>query len=386
MAAHNPTEKLPELTDAERRRYSRHLLLPEIGVEGQRRLKASSALVVGAGGLGSPALLYLAAAGVGRIGIVDFDEVDESNLQRQVLHATPDLGTAKTESARRRLIGLNPEIRLELHAERLDASNVMRIGGGYDVVLDGSDNFATRYLLNDACVLLGIPDVHGSVFRFEGLLSVFATRGGPCYRCLHPEPPPPGLVPDCATGGVLGVLPGVIGTLQATEALKILLGLGPTLAGRLLMYQALPMRFRELRLARDPACAACGDHPTIREPKDLAASCTSPIPKTPMREIHPTDLKRELDSPKPPFLLDVREPREHDLCRIPGGTLIPLGQLPGRIGELDPNDDIVVYCRSGGRSGNATLFLMQNGFRRVRNLAGGILAWSDHVDPSVPKY
>lgn len=384
---HADPERDAALSSDERRRYSRHILLPEIGEAGQRRLKASSALLVGAGGLGSPAALYLAAAGVGRIGIADFDRVDETNLQRQILHGTSDIGRPKVDSARDRLLDVNPSVAVERHAGKIDASNVMTILRGYDVVLDGSDNFSTRYLLNDACVLLGIPNVHGSVFRFEGQLSVFGVAGGPCYRCLHPQPPPPGLIPDCATGGVLGVLPGVIGTLQATEAIKLLAGIGEPLVGRLLVYQALPLRFRELRLTRDPACPACGDHPTIRAPADIAVACaTQSPPETAMRTVQPRDLKRELDSASPPFLLDVREPREFDLCRIPGGVLIPLAQVPLRLGELDRDADIVVYCRSGGRSGQATLFLQQQGFSRVRNLTGGILAWSDQVDPSVPKY
>jgi adenylyltransferase/sulfurtransferase len=387
----------PELTNAEVERYSRHLILPEVGPEGQRKLKAARVLCVGAGGLGSPAALYLAAAGVGTLGIIDFDAVDASNLQRQILHGTPDVGRSKLQSARDRLSALNPEVRVETHEVALSSSNAFALFKEYDVILDGTDNFATRYLVNDACVLLRKPNAYGSIFRFEGQASVFATVGGPCYRCLYPEPPPPGLVPSCAEGGVLGVLPGVIGTIQATETIKLILGAGGTLVGRLLLYDAWNMRFRELKLRRDPSCPVCGDHPTVRELIDYEQFCgiARPAPQAaaanalaPEFETTVEEFKARLDSGRPIYVLDVREPQEFQICRIPGSTLIPLGQLAARIGELpEPGNghEIVVHCKSGVRSAKAVRLLQEHGIV-ARNLKGGILAWIDRVDPSLPKY
>jgi len=386
----------PELTNAEVQRYSRHLILPEVGPDGQRRLKAGRVLCVGAGGLGSPAALYLAAAGVGTIGIIDFDAVDASNLQRQILHSTNDVGRSKLQSAREKLTALNPEVLIQTHEAALSSSNALALFREYDVILDGTDNFATRYLVNDACVLLGKPNAYGSIFRFEGQASVFATKGGPCYRCLYPEPPPPGLVPSCAEGGVLGVLPGVIGTIQATETIKLLLGGGRTLAGRLLLYDAWNMRFRELKLRRDPECPVCGDHPTVRELIDYEQFCgvasptaAAPAPAGLPAELETTveDLKALRESGRPFYLLDVREPQEFQICRIPDSTLIPLGQLPARLGEVpaEGGAEIVVHCKSGVRSAKAVRLLREHGIP-ARNLKGGILAWIDRVDPSLPKY
>jgi sulfur-carrier protein adenylyltransferase/sulfurtransferase len=383
---------LPELTSEEIGRYSRHLIMPEVGVDGQRRIKAARVLCVGVGGLGSPAALYLAAAGVGTLGLVDFDTVDASNLQRQILHGTADVGRPKLESARARLSDLNPGVRIETHETTLSSANALEIFREYDVVLDGTDNFATRYLVNDACVLTGRPNAYGSIFRFEGQASVFATKGGPCYRCLYPEPPPPGLVPSCAEGGVLGVLPGVIGTIQATETIKLILGAGEPLVGRLLLYDAWRMRFRELKLRRDPACPVCGDQPTVRQLIDYeqfcglrqpaAAAALSALP--PHLETTVDDLKERLQDPHV-YVLDVREPQEFKICRIPGSTLIPLGELPSRLGELPTDRDIVVHCKSGARSAKAVRLLQERGIT-ARNLKGGILAWIDKVDPSLPKY
>ena len=387
----------PELSNAEVERYSRHLILPEVGIDGQRRLKAGRVLCVGAGGLGSPAALYLAAAGVGTIGIIDFDAVDASNLQRQILHGTPDVGRSKLQSARDRLSALNPEVRIETHEAALTSKNALALFRDYDVILDGTDNFATRYLVNDACVLLGKPNVYGSIFRFEGQASVFATKNGPCYRCLYPEPPPPGLVPSCAEGGVLGVLPGVIGTIQATESIKLLLGGGSTLIGRLLLYDAWNMRFRELKLRRDPACPVCGDHPTVRELIDYDQFCgiTQPAAVAAASGALPADLEVSVEqlkdiqtSGRPLYLLDVREPHEFQICRIPGSTLIPLGQLPARVTELPTGagaPEIIVHCRSGVRSAKAVRQLQERGIAS-RNLKGGILAWIDRIDPTLPKY
>ncbi|MBI2221438.1 MAG: molybdopterin-synthase adenylyltransferase MoeB [Acidobacteria bacterium] len=386
-----------DLTPDEVQRYSRHLILPEVGVEGQRRLKAARVLCVGAGGLGSPAALYLAAAGVGTLGIVDFDAVDASNLQRQILHGTNDVGRSKLESARDRLGALNPGVRIETHEHALSSANALRILRDYDVVLDGTDNFATRYLVNDACVILGKPNAYGSIFRFEGQASVFGVPGGPCYRCLYPEPPPPGLVPSCAEGGVLGVLPGVIGTIQATETIKLILGSGTTLAGRLLLYDAWTMRFRELKLRRDPACPVCGDQPTIRELIDYEQFCGAaasavaapPAALPPSLESDVRELKAAIDAGRAPYILDVREPQEFQICRIPGSTLIPLGQLGGRVPELlsaSAGRPIVVHCKSGVRSAKAVHLLRERGVEQVRNLKGGILAWIDQIDPSQPKY
>jgi adenylyltransferase/sulfurtransferase len=368
-------------------RYSRHLILPEVGVEGQQRLKASSVLLVGAGGLGSPTALYLAAAGIGHLGIVDFDVVDESNLQRQVLHGTKDVGRPKLDSARARIADINPHVDVTSYEARLTAANAFDILRGYDVVIDGTDNFATRYLTNDACVLLGIPNVYGSIFRFEGQVSVFATADGPCYRCLFREPPPPGLVPSCAEGGVLGVLPGTIGTLQATEALKLLLGIGEPLIGRLLLYDALQARFRTVNLRRDPACPACGTR-EIRALIDYDAFCgVEPrMDETEIPEITPAQLAERLQGNDGLDLIDVREPFEWEIARIPGARLVPLATLAGAYASLDPERDLVVHCKSGKRSANAVRQLRAAGFRRVWNLAGGIQRWSAEVDPSVPRY
>jgi sulfur-carrier protein adenylyltransferase/sulfurtransferase len=385
---------LPELTGEEVQRYSRHLILPEVGVDGQRKLKAARVLCVGAGGLGSPAALYLAAAGIGTLGIIDFDAVDMSNLQRQILHGTPDVGRSKLQSARDRLTALNPNVRVESHETALTSKNALHIFRDYDIILDGTDNFATRYLVNDACVLLGKPNAYGSIFRFEGQASVFATKGGPCYRCLYPEPPPPGLVPSCAEGGVLGVLPGVIGTIQATETIKLILGSGGTLIGRLLLYDAWGMRFRELKLRRDVDCPVCGDKPTVRELIDYDQFCgvapaAQPAATPPDFETTVLDLKRAIDSGGNPYILDVREPQEYQICRIPGSVLIPLGQVGARVQEIAAAAEgrpIVVQCKMGARSAKATQLLRERGLDRAQNLKGGILAWIDQVDPKQPKY
>jgi molybdopterin/thiamine biosynthesis adenylyltransferase/rhodanese-related sulfurtransferase/molybdopterin converting factor small subunit len=385
---------LPELTGEEVQRYSRHLILPEVGVDGQRKLKAARVLCVGAGGLGSPAALYLAAAGIGTLGIIDFDAVDMSNLQRQILHGTPDVGRSKLQSARDRLTALNPNVRVESHETALTSKNALDIFRDYDIILDGTDNFATRYLVNDACVLLGKPNAYGSIFRFEGQASVFATKGGPCYRCLYPEPPPPGLVPSCAEGGVLGVLPGVIGTIQATETIKLILGSGGTLIGRLLLYDAWGMRFRELKLRRDVDCPVCGDKPTVRELIDYDQFCgvapaAQPAATPPDFETTVLDLKRAIDSGGNPYILDVREPQEYQICRIPGSVLIPLGQVGARVQEIAAAAEgrpIVVQCKMGARSAKATQLLREQGLDRAQNLKGGILAWIDQVDPKQPKY
>ena len=381
-----------DLSPDEMRRYSRHLIMPEVGVDGQRRLKAASVLCIGAGGLGSPAALYLAAAGVGRLGIVDFDVVDFSNLHRQVLHGTPDVGRPKLQSARDRLTAINPEIEIQTYETSLTSKNALDLFRDYDVILDGTDNFPTRYLVNDACVLLGKPNAYGSIFRFEGQASVFGAPGGPCYRCLYPEPPPPGLVPSCAEGGVLGVLPGVIGTIQATEAIKLILGVGRPLVGRLLLYDAFNMSFRELKLRRDPDCPVCGDRPTVRALIDYDQFCgitpaSQAAPSVPETTVE--DLKARLDRGDRVFVLDVREPSEYQISRIQGSTLIPLGELPKRLAEIPSGPDapdVVVHCKMGGRSAKAVKQLVDAGFSRVQNLKGGILAWSDRIDPSQPKY
>ena len=385
------TDALPTLSNDEVRRYSRHLIMPEVGLEGQRRLKAARVLCIGAGGLGSPVSLYLAAAGVGRLGIVDFDTVDFSNLQRQVLHGTPDVGRSKLESARDRLSALNPEITIETYETALTSANALELFEGYDVIVDGTDNFPTRYLVNDACVLLGKPNAYGSIFRFEGHASVFATADGPCYRCLYPEPPPPGLVPSCAEGGVLGVLPGIVGTIQATETIKLILGVGEPLVGRFLIFDALRMKFRELKLRRDPDCPVCGDRPTVRELIDYEQFCGvdpgGQAPRGPdVPEVSVLHLRDRLEQQDGVLVLDVREPQEYELCRIPGSMLIPLGDLPKRVVELDSSRDIIVNCKSGVRSAKAVAFLQDAGFTRAWNLTGGILAWIDEVDPSQPKY
>jgi adenylyltransferase/sulfurtransferase len=390
------TDDPPALTHEEVQRYSRHLIMPEVGVAGQQRLKAARVLCVGAGGLGAPASLYLAAAGVGTLGLVDFDTVDFSNLQRQVLFSTADVGRPKLQAAAERLRGLNPEVNVVAHETRLTSANALEIFADYDVIVDGADNFPTRYLVNDACVLLGKPNAYGSIFRFDGQASVFATAGGPCYRCLYPEPPPPGLVPSCAEGGVLGVLPGIVGTIQATEAIKLVTGIGDSLAGRLLLFDALTMEFREMKLRRDPQCPICGDRPTITALIDYEEFCGIAPARAAAATALPADweigvesLKARLDAKDPLWLLDVREPNEAAICRIPGATLIPLGELPKRLDEIPRGEsapDIVVHCKMGGRSAKAVRLLREQGFTRVTNLAGGILAWIDRVDPSQPKY
>lgn len=391
--ATSPVDALPELSNDEIIRYSRHLIMPEVGMDGQRRLKAGSVLCIGAGGLGSPAAMYLAAAGVGRIGIVDFDVVDFSNLQRQIIHGTPDVGRSKLASAKDRLTAINPLIEIETFETALSSENALDLFAPYDIILDGTDNFPTRYLTNDACVLLGKPNAYGSIFRFEGQASVFATKDGPCYRCLYPEPPPPGLVPSCAEGGVLGVLPGVIGVIQATEAIKLITGIGEPLIGRFLIYDALRMRFRELKLRKDPDCPVCGTHPTVTKLIDYEQFCglrpaveMDSVSQDTSGEITSVELKRRLDSGEKVRIIDVREPNEFQINRIPGSELIPLGDIPRRYAELDPEQEIVVQCKSGGRSGKAADFLRSVGFKRVLNLKGGILDWIDKVDPSQPKY
>ncbi|CAN5779154.1 molybdopterin-synthase adenylyltransferase MoeB [soil metagenome] len=386
-----PAEReAPELTREEVQRYSRHLIMPEVGVEGQRRLKAARVLCIGAGGLGSPATMYLAAAGVGTLGIVDFDVVDASNLHRQIIYGTDDVGRRKLDAAAARLTLLNPEVDVVVHDTMLTSKNALEIFRDYDVVLDGTDNFQTRYLVNDSCVLLGKPNVYGSIFRCDGQASVFAYPGGPCYRCLYPEPPPPGLVPSCAEGGVLGVLPGVIGVIQATETIKLILKTGKPLVGRLMLYDALNMQFRELKLRRDVDCPICGEHPSIKALIDYDAFCGITPPKagatTAVPEIPVEELKKRLDRGDDVFVLDVREPNEFQICRIEGSTLIPLGQLPARTQELDANREIVVHFKMGGRSAKAVALLQERGFKNVHNLAGGILAWIDRVDPSQSKY
>jgi sulfur-carrier protein adenylyltransferase/sulfurtransferase len=384
------------LSRDELRRYSRHLTLPEFGVEGQEKLKAASVLIIGAGGLGAPLGLYLAAAGVGTLGIVDFDVVEESNLQRQVIHATAGVGGPKAASAARRIAELNPFVRTVLHEERLTSANAIDVVRAYDVVVDGTDNFPTRYLTNDACVLLGKPLVYGSVYRFEGQASLFDAKIGPCYRCLFPEPPPPGSVPSCEEGGVLGVLPGLIGMIQATETIKRIAGIGESLAGRLLVFDALEMRFRELRLRKDPACPVCGPHPTVTGLIDYEAFCG--VAKSGAErangatvdehgvDITPKELKAKLDRKDRFELVDVREEYEIDIAALPYTKWIPLRELGDRVRELDPTAETVVYCRSGSRSANAVEFLRRNGFTNARNLEGGILRWSDDVDPKVEKY
>jgi adenylyltransferase/sulfurtransferase len=384
--------ELPELTRDDLSRYSRHLILPEVGVEGQRKLKAARVLCVGTGGLGSPLALYLAAAGVGTLGLVDFDVVDASNLQRQIIHSTADIGRKKLDSAEEKLKALNPALNVVKHDTLLSSANALDILKDYDVVADGTDNFPTRYLVNDACVLLGKPNAYGSIFRFEGQASVFATKDGPCYRCLYPEPPPPGLVPSCAEGGVLGILPGLIGVIQASEAIKLILGIGEPLIGRLLLVDALKMRFRELKLRKNPECPVCGTHPTVTHLIDYQQFCgleaASEAPKSVKNgipQLSVKDLKRRIDAGENLFILDVREPFEYQIANI-GGKLIPQNEVPQRIGEIDRNQEIIVQCKSGGRSQRIAEFLKQSGYPNVTNLAGGILAWSDEVDPRVPKY
>jgi molybdopterin/thiamine biosynthesis adenylyltransferase/rhodanese-related sulfurtransferase len=377
---------IPQLTAEEQLRYGRHLNLPDVGTAGQLRLKQSSVLLVGLGGLGSPCALYLAAAGVVRLGLMDGDTVDRSNLQRQVLYGESDVGRLKVEAARDRLRALNPGLQTDLFPEHLTAAHALERLAPYDVIVDGTDNFAARYLINDACVLLGKPDVHGSVFRMEGQASVFWAARGPCYRCLYPEPPPAGAVPDCAEGGVLGVLPGLIGLLQATETLKLILGIGQPLLGRLLLYHASGMKLRELKLEKDPHCPVCGASPTITTLREEAPVCSTHQGAPTMPDVTVHELKKELDAGRDLFLLDVREPREFALGALPGGVLIPMGEIPARLQEIPAHRDIVCYCRSGGRSARVVNFLAQNGFTRIRNLTGGTLAWSDQIDPTLPKY
>lgn len=376
------------LSNEEIRRYSRHLILPEFGMEGQRRLKQGSVLLVGTGGLGSPLALYLAAAGVGHIGLVDFDVVDESNLQRQIAHGTSTVGVKKTESAKRRIADLNPNVEVSTYETQITSENALELMGPYDVIIDGTDNFPTRYLTNDASVMLGKPNVYGSIFRFEGQATVFYPKaGGPCYRCLYPEPPPPGLVPSCAEGGVLGVLPGVIGTIQATEAIKLLTGIGETLTGRLMLYDAFNMKFRELKLRRNPACPVCGENPTVTELIDYEVFCgITPDAAPQVDEMTPLDVAAWLEKPNKPLLLDVREANEWEIGHLPGATRISVNELPERLNELDSAVEMVVYCRSGVRSAKAIGILKQAGFRKLTNMAGGILRWSEEVDPSIPQY
>ncbi len=387
----NPTT-LPTLNPDELARYSRHLILPEVGMEGQQRLKAAHVLCVGTGGLGSPLAFYLAAAGIGTLGLVDFDVVDASNLQRQIIHSTKDIGRKKLDSAAEKLTALNPALNVVKHETMLTSANALDILKDYDIVADGTDNFPTRYLVNDACVLLGKPNVYGSIFRFEGQASVFATKDGPCYRCLYPEPPPPGLVPSCAEGGVLGILPGLVGVMQATEVIKLILGKGETLVGRLLLIDALNMRFRELKLRKNPDCPVCGAHPTVTQLIDYQQFCGI-MPETPQEknlkngipQITVKELKARLDAGEDVQLIDVREPYEFQIAQI-GGKLIPQNDVPNRLNEIDRDREVVVHCKSGGRSQRIAEFLKQAGYPNVSNVAGGITAWSDEIDPKVPKY
>ncbi len=371
-------------------RYSRHLIMPEVGMEGQTKLKAAKVLCIGAGGLGSPLGLYLAAAGVGTLGIVDFDVVDFTNLQRQIIHSTADVGRPKLQSAAEKIKAINPFVEVKPYETRLTSANALDLFRDFDMVVDGTDNFPTRYLVNDACVLTGKPNVYGSIFRFEGQVSVFATKEGPCYRCLYPEPPPPGLVPSCAEGGVLGILPGLVGLMQATEAIKLILGVGEPLIGRLVLVDALGMKFRELKLRKNPDCPVCGKHRTITELIDYNQFCgirgeEKPVSGSNMPEISVEELKRRQDAGEDIFILDVREPHEYQICNL-GGHLIPLNDLPKRVNELDSSREIVAHCKMGGRSAKAVDFLRQAGFTKVKNLTGGINAWADKVDPKMPKY
>ena len=385
-------EQLPELTTDELSRYSRHLILPEVGLEGQRRLKAAKVLCVGTGGLGSPLAFYLAAAGIGTLGLVDFDVVDASNLQRQIIHSTKDIGRKKLDSAAEKLTALNPALNVVKHETMLTSANALEILKDYDIVADGTDNFPTRYLVNDACVLLGKPNAYGSIFRFEGQCCVFAAENGPCYRCLYPEPPPPGLVPSCAEGGVLGILPGLVGVMQATEVIKLILGKGEPLIGRLVLVDALNMRFRELKLRKNPECPVCGANPTVTQLIDYQQFCGI-VPETQQEstmkngipQITVKELKRRIDAGEDVQLIDVREPYEYQIAQI-GGKLIPQNDVPQRLAEIDRDREVVVHCRSGGRSQRIAEFLKQSGYPRVANVAGGILAWSDEIDPTVQKY
>jgi molybdopterin/thiamine biosynthesis adenylyltransferase/rhodanese-related sulfurtransferase len=381
-----------QLTNDEIKRYSRHLILPEVGMAGQKKICSTSVLCIGAGGLGSPIAMYLAAAGIGKLGIVDFDAVDFSNLQRQIIHSTEDVGRLKSESARETIKGINPNVDVVLHNIRLTSENALEIIGQYDIVVDGTDNFPTRYLTNDACVLLKKPNAYGSIFRFEGQASVFAPHlGGPCYRCLYPEPPPPGMVPSCAEGGVLGVLPGIIGCIQAAEILKLALGKGSSLIGRLLLFNALDMKFRELKLRRDPECPLCGENPTLTRLIDYEQFCGVNAEPTSSAinpdEVTVQEMKRALDDPKLGIkVIDVRDPDEYEIAHVNGVPQIPLGALPQRFTELDPNQQIYLHCKSGVRSMKAVKFLKEQGFKYVKSVKGGITAWSDEIDPGVPKY
>jgi len=386
------TDSTNDLSPKEVARYSRHLLLPEVGVEGQQRLKAAKILLIGAGGLGSPLGLYLAAAGVGHIGLVDFDTVEFSNLQRQVLHTTPDVGRSKLDSAAECLHAINTEIAIETYDAKLSSANAMDLIRPYDIVIDGTDNFPTRYLVNDACVLLGKPNIYGSIFRFDGQASVLAPPAGPCYRCLYPEPPPPEMAPSCAEGGVLGVLPGVIGCIQATEALKLILGKGEPLIGRLLLYDALKMKFRELPIARDPQCPLCGEHPTITQLIDYEQFCgvrgqEGPASQTGSgTDITVEEVKARRDRGEDFDIIDVRSPQEWGISHIEGAKLIPLGELPERLAELDPAREYAVHCKSGVRSAKAVTILREAGFSKVRNVTGGIIEWARKIDTTMATY
>jgi adenylyltransferase/sulfurtransferase len=385
------TEAKPEavLTNDEILRYSRHLIMPEVGMEGQQKLKAAKVLCIGAGGLGSPLALYLTAAGVGTLGIVDFDVVDYTNLQRQIIHTTADVGRKKLDSAADKLKAINPFVNLRTFDTKLTSANALDLFREFDIVADGTDNFPTRYLVNDACVLTGKPNVYGSIFRFEGQASVFATEDGPCYRCLYPEPPPPGLVPSCAEGGVLGILPGLVGVIQATETIKLILGQGDSLAGRLLLVDALGMKFRELKLRKNPDCPVCGKNPTVTSLIDYNEFCGIRGEEEPAGNDVPTisvqELKKKLDAKADIFILDVREPHEYQICHL-NGYLIPVGDLPKRVHELDSSREIIAHCRSGVRSARAVNFLRRSGFKKVYNLSGGILEWADKIDTKMPKY
>ena len=379
-----------KLSKEEIQRYSRHLIMPEVGMEGQLKLKRARVLTIGTGGLGAPLGLYLAAAGVGHLGLVDFDVVDSSNLQRQVTFTTADVGKPKSEAAKARLLALNPAIEIVSYETRLTSENALELFRDYDIIVDGTDNFPTRFLVNDACVLLGKPNVYGSIFRFEGQATVFGYPGGPCYRCLYPEPPPPGLVPSCAEGGVLGVLPGIVGSIQAMETIKLILGAGEPLVGRLLLFDALAMRFRELKLKKNPDCPVCGEHRTVTKLIDYEEFCgirgeEAPAMTDGIPEITATELKARQDRGEKLFILDVREPHEYQICNL-NGKLIPLGELPRRVNELDSSVEMVVHCRSGKRSADAIHFLQTAGFKKLWNLKGGVLAWADEVDPRMPKY
>ena len=389
MAAITQSQPETTLNNDEILRYSRHLIMPEVGMEGQQKLKAARVLCIGAGGLGSPLALYLGAAGVGTLGIVDFDVVDYTNLQRQIIHSTADVGRKKLESAAEKLKAINPFLNIRTFEAKLTSENALELFREFDIIADGTDNFPTRYLVNDACVLTGKPNVYGSIFRFEGQASVFATEEGPCYRCLYPEPPPPGLVPSCAEGGVLGILPGLVGIIQATEVIKLILGKGEPLIGRLLLVDALGMKFRELKLRKNSDCPVCGTHRTITKLIDYNQFCGIRGEEKPVDaaipEIQVEELKRRLDAGEDIFVLDVREPHEYQICNI-GGHLIPLNELPKRVNELDSSREIVAHCKMGGRSAKAVQFLRQAGFQKVSNLKGGILAWADRIDPKIPKY